>query len=180
MAVEADVNGAARVFGVPVAEQTPSKCGGSVALRPGRFQEAPCLAPALTQRVWHPLQQASSPVLRFDVLPKARKQPLQRAYGMLDRLRAQAPARAACAGAGAQPPPVPHQGVSLAALRAFAAAHAARSFTVPAHDGADAPQKTLPFGELTTTQVVAAIIKPATRCDKCSYVAMLGTRVRTA
>ena len=101
---------------------------------------------------------------------------------MLDRLRAQAqaPARAACAGPGAQLPPVPHQGLSLAALRAFAAKHAAHPITVAAHDGAGAPQVTLPFGELTTAQVVAAIIKPATRCDKCTYAALLGTRVRGA
>jgi hypothetical protein len=48
------------------------------------------------------------------------------------------------------------EGVSLAALRAFAAEHSGRRF--------DLGGTSLPFEELTTEQVVDAIIRPATLC----------------
>ena len=88
--------------------------------------------------------------------------------------------RAAGAAAdSARSPPVPHEGVSLAALRSFAAEHAGRSFAVPVGGGGpDASTTTLPFEALTTTQVVAAVIKPATQAAACAYAALLESLVR--
>jgi hypothetical protein len=80
----------------------------------------------------------------------------------------------------AQPPPacvdapVPQLGVSLAAVRAFAAAHAGRSFSPAREEGADA--RALPFEELSTAQVVLRVVKPATADARCSYAELLLTQ----
>ena len=90
------------------------------------------------------------------------------------------------AGAGDAQPPVPREGVSLAALRAFAAEHAAKSFA--AHADAAGGAVMLSFKELTTTQVVELIIKPATltspppgaaKQGPHTYAKLLQARVRT-
>lgn len=77
-------------------------------------------------------------------------------------------------------PPVPRVGLSLAALRAFADAHAKEQFWLSVEDGA--PPTLLRFDELTTAQVVDAIVKPATRARAkraaCTYAELL--TVRTA
>jgi hypothetical protein len=86
---------------------------------------------------------------------------------------------AAPAGVDAAPPAaecVALEGVSLAALRAFASEHAGQRFTLPAGD-------TLSFEELTTTQVVEAVVKPATqRAGKggtpCTYAQLLRQQAR--
>jgi hypothetical protein len=71
------------------------------------------------------------------------------------------------AGASPQPRGVPREGLSLAALRAFAAAHAGREYTLQTDDGA----VTLPFEQLTTAQVVEAVVQPATRKDALDSLA---------
>lgn len=86
------------------------------------------------------------------------------------------------AGAGALPP-VPHDGVSLAALRAFAKAHNSRSFGV--RDDAKADKVTRRFEELTSKQVVEAVIKPATQAAgasgaDCTYAELLLAQVSRA
>jgi hypothetical protein len=66
---------------------------------------------------------------------------------------------AAAASAAASPQPgVPREGLSLDALRAFAAAHAGLEYTLQTKDG----PVSLRFEQLTTAQVVDVIVKPAT------------------
>jgi hypothetical protein len=91
----------------------------------------------------------------------------------LAEIRSAAPAAAAAA---APSPAVALDGVSLAALRAFAAAHAGQRFTL-------ASGSTLPFEALTTTQVVEAVVKPATQHagaggTPCSYAQLLREQAR--
>jgi hypothetical protein len=83
---------------------------------------------------------------------------------------------AAPAAAGAAQSPC-LDGVSLAALHALAAAHAGQHFTL-ASSGS-----TLPFEALTTTQVVEAVVKPATQHAgeggaPCSYAQLLRQQAR--
>jgi hypothetical protein len=101
---------------------------------------------------------------------------------MSERLAA-APAEAAPDGGREDLPPVPREGVSLAALRAFADEHRGRSFAVPddAHGGAEVTRS---FEELTTAQVCALVVKPATLCgvdgasEPCSYAELLISQAR--
>ena len=87
-------------------------------------------------------------------------------------------------GAGAaELPPVPREGLSLAALYAFAAAHAGQSFSVSAPDDAAAPPVSKLFEALTTAQVVEAVIKPETQGkgpggDDCTYAELLLAQAR--
>ena len=72
-------------------------------------------------------------------------------------------------------PEVPCEGLSLAALRAFADAHACTTHTT--HPGAEP----LPFEQLTTAQVCAAVVKPATlKADgtACTYAELLLAQAR--
>ena len=62
---------------------------------------------------------------------------------------------------------VPRDGLSLHALRTFAAEHADRTFSLPAGDAS------LPFAELTTAQVVEAVVKPLTEAAGCTYAELL-------
>ena len=76
---------------------------------------------------------------------------------------------------------VPREGLSLAALRAFADQYAGQEYTLPAYRGA--PSVKLPFKLLTTTQVVAAVVKPATANGAtggaaCAYAELLLAQVR--
>ena len=102
---------------------------------------------------------------------------------------AEAPQHAAMSSVGleaapaeAAPHPVPREGLSLAALRAFADQHATGEYTVlPAGDGV--PPAKLPFKQLTTAQVVEAIVKPATEHGAaggaaCTYAELLIAQVR--
>jgi len=67
-------------------------------------------------------------------------------------------------------------GLSLAALRAFARAYAGQRFAVPgAGGGAGA---TVAFEELTSGQVLELVIKPATAAEGCSYAALLIAQAR--
>ena len=79
---------------------------------------------------------------------------------------------------------MPREGLSLAALRAFAAAHAGQSFSVRASDGTAAPPVSKLFEALTTAEVVEAVVKPATLRagpggDDCTYVELLLAQART-
>ena len=69
-------------------------------------------------------------------------------------------------------PPIPREGLSLAALRAFANKHAGT--THRPHPDAEP----LPFEQLTTAQVCAAVVKPATLVDGagCTYAELLQAR----
>ena len=71
-------------------------------------------------------------------------------------------------------PDVPREGLSLAALRAFADAHAGTTYELS--PGAES----LPFEQLTTAQVCAAVVKPATLVDGagCSYAELLLSQAR--
>jgi hypothetical protein len=89
----------------------------------------------------------------------------------------------AAAPAAASPQPrvgVPREGVSLAALRAFAAAHADREYTLQT----DAGPVTLRFEQLTTAQVVEAVVQPATKKGAhsgdgdCTYAELLLAQAR--
>ena len=101
---------------------------------------------------------------------------------MSERLAA-APAEAALDGGREDLPPVPREGVSLIALRAFADEHRGRSFAVPddAHGGAEVTRS---FEELTTAQVCELVIKPATlpgvesASKPCSYAELLISQAR--
>ena len=67
-------------------------------------------------------------------------------------------------------PPVPREGLSLAALREFADKHAGKTHEVD--------QQPVPFEKLTTSQVCAALIKPATLTSgaggtHCTYAELL-------
>ena len=75
------------------------------------------------------------------------------------------------------------QGLSLAALRAFCAEHAAAEFSVRNETGDQTVATTLPFEALSTEQVVAAVIKPATAHAGqdgagASYAQLLAAQVR--
>jgi hypothetical protein len=87
------------------------------------------------------------------------------------------------AAATEQQPCVPREGLSLAALRAFADAHAGHKYTLQTGDG----PATLPFEKLTTAQVVEAVIKPATLAkganggsggSDCTYAELLVAQAR--
>ena len=71
-------------------------------------------------------------------------------------------------------PEVPREGLSLAALRAFADAHAGTTYELS--PGAES----LPFEQLTTAQVCAAVVKPATLVDGagCTYAELLLAQAR--
>ena len=74
-------------------------------------------------------------------------------------------------------PPVPREGLSLAALRAFAAEHAGTAHRL--QPGADK----VPFEQLTTAQVCAAVVIPATEGKgadgaHCTYAELLLKQVR--
>ena len=76
-------------------------------------------------------------------------------------------------------PPVPRLGLSLAALRAFAAKHAGTAHR-PHPDAAK-----VQFEQLTTAQVCAAVVKPATQGAgdggaHCTYAELLLKQVRRA
>ena len=73
-----------------------------------------------------------------------------------------APGDAAPAGADVQPR-MPCEGLSLAALKAFVESHRGRNYQV-AKDAKDASAGLVmrAFEELTTAEVVAAVVKPAT------------------
>ena len=70
-------------------------------------------------------------------------------------------------------PDVPREGLSLAALRAFAKAHAGTTHRLP-------DSEPLLFEQLTTAQVCAAIVKPATLVDGagCTYAELLLAQAR--
>ena len=79
-------------------------------------------------------------------------------------------------------PPVPREGLSLAALRAFADQHAGQDYTLQPDDD-DTPVVKLTFEQLTTAQVVDAIIKPETAHGAaggtaCTYAELLLAQVR--
>lgn len=86
-----------------------------------------------------------------------------------------APAEAALDGSREDLPPVPREGVSLAALRAFADEHRGRSFAVPdeAHSGEKVSRS---FEELTTAQVCELIIKPLPYLARTALAARAPTR----
>jgi hypothetical protein len=98
----------------------------------------------------------------------------------------EAAAAAAAAPAGADEraaPAVPRVGLSLAALRAFAEAHAGQEFAVcdEEEDGsttASGAARTRPFSQLTAAQVVEAVVKPATQAHGCSYAELLTKQAR--
>ena len=71
-------------------------------------------------------------------------------------------------------PPVPRDGLSLAALRSFADAHAAKEYRVQTESKA---WVMLPFSALTTAQVCEVVVKPATEARDgsagCAYAEVL-------
>ena len=73
-------------------------------------------------------------------------------------------------------PPVPREGLSLAALRTFAAAHAGVEYRVLVDEKAKR-WELLPFERLTTAQVCEAVVKPATARARgggaCAYAHVL-------
>jgi hypothetical protein len=90
--------------------------------------------------------------------------------------------RLEAAPAEAASPPVPREGLSLAALRAFADQHAGQKYTLQPVEG-DALAVKLPFEQLTTAQVVEAIIRPATAHGAaggaaCTHAELLLSQVR--
>ena len=91
---------------------------------------------------------------------------------------------AAVPGGGAvELPPVPREGLSLAALRAFAAAHAGKSFAMHESDDAAVPPVSKVFEALTTAEVVEAVVKPETLRagpdgDDCTYAELLLAQAR--
>ncbi len=72
-------------------------------------------------------------------------------------------------------PPVPRDGVSLAALRSFVDAHRGSKYTVLVGEDKAKASATLPFERLTTAQVCEVIIKKATEADGagCAYTEVL-------
>jgi hypothetical protein len=86
---------------------------------------------------------------------------------------------AAAVAAPVPQPRVPSEGLSLAALRAFADAHAGREYTLQTDGG----PVTLPFQQLTTAQVVQAVVQPATAKGAagggdCTYAELLLAQAR--
>ena len=86
-------------------------------------------------------------------------------------------------GNAAELPPVPREGLSLAALRAFAAAHAGQFFAVRAPGDAAALPVSKLFEALTTAEVVEVAVKPATLRagpggDDCTYAELLLAQAR--
>ena len=75
---------------------------------------------------------------------------------------------------------VPELGVSPAALLAFAAERAGRSYAPAPEEGTDAIE--LPFEELSTAQVVRRVVKPLTAAltaaRSCSYAQLLQSQAR--
>ena len=69
-------------------------------------------------------------------------------------------------------------GLSLAALRSFAAARAGQRFALPAGQSGPAGRGSVSFEEMTTQQVLELIVKPATAADGCSYAQLLIAQVR--
>ena len=69
-------------------------------------------------------------------------------------------------------------GLSLAALRAFAHAHAGERFALPSAGGAGSAS--VAFEQLTSGQVLELVVKPATAADACSYAALLIAQARAA
>ena len=69
-------------------------------------------------------------------------------------------------------------GLSLAALRAFAHAHAGERFALPTAGGAG--NASVAFEQLTSGQVLELIVKPATATDGSSYAALLIAQARAA
>jgi hypothetical protein len=89
---------------------------------------------------------------------------------------AAAPASAGECGA---PPAVPRVGLSLAALRAFAEAHADQEFAVRDDDDGCTPSACkLPFAQLTAAQVLDKVVAPATQTHACSYAELLTKQAR--
>lgn len=74
-----------------------------------------------------------------------------------------------------QRPPVPRDGVSLAALRSFVDTHRGSKYTVLVGEDKAKASATLPFERLTTAQVCEVIIKKATEADGagCAYTEVL-------
>jgi hypothetical protein len=86
---------------------------------------------------------------------------------------------AAAVAAPVLQPRVPREGLSRAALRACADAHAGREFTLQTVDG----PVTLPFQQLTTAQVVQAVVQPTTAKGadgggECTYAELLLAQAR--
>jgi hypothetical protein len=81
-------------------------------------------------------------------------------------------------------PAVPSVGLSLAAIRAFAAAHAGEELEPAAAEAAQAAADGSPtpvaqrFEALTTAQVVHRVIKPATAHTQGSYAELLLQQAR--
>ena len=82
-------------------------------------------------------------------------------------------------------PLVPREGLSLSALFTFAEQHAGRAYTLQpvSSSGAAAPSVTLRFEQLTTAQVCAAVVMPATHAGgvggtHCTYAELLLAQVR--
>jgi hypothetical protein len=81
-------------------------------------------------------------------------------------------------------------GLSLAALRAFAEAHAGQEFPVQNGDEGCTTMTTrgaarrgeavhqLPFSQLTAAQVMDAVVAPATQAHGCSYAELLTKQAR--
>ena len=69
-------------------------------------------------------------------------------------------------------------GLSLAALRAFARAHAGERFALPSGGGAGSAS--VAFEQLTSGQVLELVVKAATAADACSYAALLIAQARAA
>ena len=76
---------------------------------------------------------------------------------------------------------VPRQGLSPAALRAFIKRHEGKTFQPSAEEKADTAVTpvALRFEDLTTFQVVARVIKPATAQSAGSYAELLLQQART-
>ena len=76
---------------------------------------------------------------------------------------------------------MPCEGLSLAALRAFAAARAGARYAVPPSGTAEGEAESLPFERLTTTQVVEHVIRPETQRGNgsgCTYAELLLAQAR--
>ena len=79
---------------------------------------------------------------------------------------------------------MPLEGLSMAALLSFAAAHAGQWFAVRAPGDADAPAVSKLFEALTTAEVVQAVVKRATLGtgpggEDCTYAELLLAQART-
>ena len=70
-------------------------------------------------------------------------------------------------------------GLSLAALGAFAAANAGARFALPPGGKAGAAGASVAFEEMSTAQVLELVITPATASDACSYAQLLIAQARS-